>query len=132
MTKEKITLEEKKALSLYTNNCIGIANQIKYYLENGNSWHSEYKPLSEMGLEKFVKCLINGYELELPPSPQYKTDKIDVSFNHYEKENIHNIMYIGLLHNEKLQVNKTFSIDEATKIKDTLDELISYYYEYVN
>jgi hypothetical protein len=63
--KEKVTKEQAEALKKYKNPLGSIQVDIEYYLENKNYFKSVFIPLKEMGFEKFVRCLVNGYEVEL-------------------------------------------------------------------
>jgi hypothetical protein len=93
--------------------------------------------LNDLTLEDFTIALVIGYEIEIPPTPQYKSGKIDVSFNHSDNNvncllNGHQI-YLGLYNiDNKLKACEDFSLQEAKDIADTLYSLIEYYNKYSN
>lgn len=62
-TRVLVTLEEERALDLYM---LDEPSGITYYLDNHDMWTDDYKPLADMGLEKFIRAVENGYYVEEP------------------------------------------------------------------
>lgn len=135
MSKSKVTLTKKQVESLeyLKSNFDTLAIlTMKYHGFNNN----ENLCLNDLALEDFTIALVIGYEIETPPAPQYKTNKIDVSFNHSDNDvkcllKGHEI-YLGLYNNKKLKDCEEFSLHEAKDIADTLYSLIKYYNKYSN
>lgn len=96
MEKEKVT---KKQFDALENFCNGRNKEtvIKGWLRSSHTWNSDYKPLREMGLEKFVKCAINGYEMEFDIKYQNNMSNIG-NYNKatkvkYNFDNMHQLKY---------------------------------------
>jgi hypothetical protein len=65
MSKVVVTAEEFKALDYFVGNeGKDLEHIIKIYLKYNDVWSDPYVPLREMGFQKFVECLISGYEKE--------------------------------------------------------------------
>lgn len=126
MTKIKVTLEENKALNEFLIHR-KLEEAIEDYLEFSFTWCDCYLPLKNMGFEKFCKCLIYGYEIEieLPPIPKLSNAKIRVCLNNDIK---------CIKEGEEIFINtkgiKSFSIKEAEVVADTIYNLIEYYKKY--
>jgi hypothetical protein len=63
--KEKVTKEQAKALSAFLEIEQILSERVKEYLQYVDTWKDFYLPLKEIGFDKFVRCLVNGYEVEL-------------------------------------------------------------------
>jgi hypothetical protein len=63
--KEKVTKSEAEALEKYMSIRGSLEKHIDFYLKSSTTWTVAYLPLVKMGFDKFVRCLINGYEVEL-------------------------------------------------------------------
>lgn len=127
MPKVKVTSEEKEALDTFLSTNSNIGENITYYVNYSKSFSNAYKPLKDMGLEKFVKCLMDGYELEMPPSPKYFRNGIDISYNKTDNDLLNfpgREIYINA-------PNKGMDIEETKEVCKALNELINHYETYV-
>lgn len=68
LLKAEVSLKEAEALDDFTSCHRGKSPEqtIAYYVEHSNMWASEWKPLREMGAERFVRAILNGYKLAEP------------------------------------------------------------------
>lgn len=81
--------------------------------------------LNTLLFEDFVKALLNGYEINIPPVPELKTDKIEIGYNNRQD---------NLTKGNEIYINTNFngySIEEAKEIRDGIDVLLYHYYQYV-
>jgi hypothetical protein len=91
--KEKVTKEQGKALEIYFTCHHTLKDKISIYLKESHGWNDGFLPLTEMGFDKFVRCLVNGYEVELTKEErvlQYYNDTPDV----FQKIIVRNILSI--------------------------------------
>jgi hypothetical protein len=89
--KELVTKEEFYALDAYTTYEGGsdLNRLIQRYFATSHTWENTYKPLKDMGLEKFIKCIISGYklkfddtlELNLNTSYDLRKKRVNVKYN---------------------------------------------------
>lgn len=130
--KVKVNKEEFDALELYNNIEDGnLKERIQYYLTTSSTWSNSYKSLKNMGLEKFVRCFIFGYELELPTAPRYKSDKADISFNYSIRDMINKESHIKPDIVVYSRINQSISIEEAREIASALNDLCDYHVKYI-
>jgi hypothetical protein len=91
-----------------------------------------YTSLNTLTLKDLCNALFNGYEVELPPTPKFDNDKINVCFNN----NIDALLeeraiFLGLKkENMGWKGVTSFSIKEAEEIGTTLLNLVEYYKKY--
>jgi hypothetical protein len=67
---EKIMLKKKEAAAIRTmlnNKAQDKQACIEYYLKYRDAWKGGYLPLAELGFDKFVQALYNGFEIEETP-----------------------------------------------------------------
>lgn len=79
---EKLILKKKEATAIRTmlnNKAQDKQACIEYYLKYRDAWKGGYLPLAQLGFDKFVQALYNGYEIEETPE--------DMVRNLFEKEN---------------------------------------------
>jgi hypothetical protein len=94
--KEQVTLKEKKALDTFLENRgSNLQYLIEYYIGDSFNWDVEYKPLKLMAFDKFVKCLVNGYEIKFDDELEFNIPvdlgNINVSYNYEIEELFKNI-----------------------------------------
>jgi hypothetical protein len=90
-----------------------------------------------MGLEKFIKCLIQGYELKMPPIPKFENEDFNFVFNNrLDKLTQHKTFcfyfknaYDTSFCDEKYSW-KAINLDSAKELRNGLDEFITYYEKY--
>jgi spermidine/putrescine-binding protein len=71
-TKPVLTNEEVVSLNKYLAVRGSKEEAVKHYVQTNQLWTSSYKPLREMGLEKFIQVLFFGYEKEKTPEEKVK------------------------------------------------------------
>lgn len=70
MSKVKVTVAEGRALKDFLSfKQVGLylEQRINFYIDESKSWSTNLVPLREMGFDKFVAALVNGYEIEKTP-----------------------------------------------------------------
>ncbi|WP_090573895.1 hypothetical protein [Paenibacillus sp. OV219] len=71
MSKVKVSAVEAKELEWITAH--GDTERcIKEYIEYGHTWNKYLKPLKDMGFDKFVAAVVNGWEVEKTPHEKVK------------------------------------------------------------
>ena len=133
MDKIKISKEQAKSIEVLRNGRFSFVDFMEHYVNQ--NFGVRNMNLLELEAEDLARALLDGYEIEKPKRPQYINDKIDVSFNTCEEDmvlnNGENAIYMGIIAKTYVY-SHSFSIQEATDIKNTLGELIDYYYQYVS
>lgn len=70
--KPKLTDKEITALKTYKS----YENDIETYIKESHMWTAIYRPLADMGLEKFVKAFTLGYEPETQVKSHLEAEKV--------------------------------------------------------
>lgn len=71
MSKVKVSAAEGQALSDYRGTK-SLEYDVNYYIQNNKDWRDDFKPLKDMGFDKFVAALVNGWEVEKTPHERIK------------------------------------------------------------
>lgn len=71
--KQVLTAAEAKSMKTFSVSLHSTNDKIKYYLLNSSTFTDTYKPLKDMGLEKFVRAVVFDWEVE---SPEQKVREI--------------------------------------------------------
>jgi hypothetical protein len=125
MKKIKLTLEAKEALDAYliSYGHYTFKEKVSHYLKYSNGWIRKSKPLKDLGLTKFIECLLYGYELAIP---SFENKAAKLSFNHRSIKDI--VSTKGEIFYE-FDKNKfgSLSIEDAKFVRDSLSELIEFY-----
>lgn len=75
--KAVLTQREAEALKKFSVDpyCTTLEDKICRYLAENKTWIYDYRPLRDMGFEKFLQALIVGYEVEVEDTPHEKLRK---------------------------------------------------------
>lgn len=59
-----LTKAEDKAFKIFMEVNCSKSESIKYYIDAVHTFENSYKPLKDMGFDKFLLAICNGYEVE--------------------------------------------------------------------
>jgi hypothetical protein len=131
MSKVKLTQEQANSIkSLRENSKFSFEDFMHCYIKQ--TFSKENISLLALDAEDFAKALLIGYEIKKPEPPIYNTEKFNVCFNNsvqFLEER--NAFFIGFKNSGRYTGYNSFSIGEATEIRDALDALLQYYNQFV-
>lgn len=134
---EKVRLTQEQADRLkYLKENHSIDYIMKTKLSQRGFAHPDSDTLNDLTLEELTRAIFIGYEIELPPTPEYHSKNFEITYNVDVKDLISSqdeAIYFAIkkpLVSAYEKSIKALSIEEAKKVSNTLDELIGYYYKY--
>jgi hypothetical protein len=115
MEKVKITKEQANTIERLKKGKFNFKDIMALYISQ--TFGTQNTSLLTLSTEELAKALLNGYEIELPPAPEFNNNKLFIGYHSKDKT---------------FESFNVCSIQEAKEIADTLYALVNYYEKFVN
>jgi hypothetical protein len=130
MGKIQVSKEEFEALDNYlSSSTVNIGEQINYYIKYSDGWDNAYKSLRKMGFEKFVKCLVQGYEIEFNTDLSVYVGNVKIAYNYNIVESLRNANAPIFIAISNGAINKSYTysltINDMYTLINGLQELLN-------